>query len=93
MTIKREISIEELTDNYPFSVAFLREKGIVCIVCGEPIWGTLEEVAKTKGYDDQGIDQLVKELNEKATEDDNKKPKDQQKSFSKDIGKLDKYDT
>lgn len=93
MAIKRDISIEELTDNFPFSVSFLREKGIVCIVCGEPIWGTLEEVAQAKGYDDEGIDQLVNELNQKVTENDDKKPQDQQHSFSKGIGKLDKDNT
>lgn len=90
MAIKRNISIEELTDNYPFSVSFLREKGIVCIVCGEPVWGTLEEVAKSKGFDDEGIDQLVKELNEKANSDDEQSTGDKPQSFTKDIGNLDK---
>ncbi|MCF8218262.1 MAG: hypothetical protein K9I29_05180 [Bacteroidales bacterium] len=90
MAIKRNISIEELTDNYPFSVSFLREKGIVCIVCGEPVWGTLEEVAKSKGFDDAGIDKLVKELNEKANSDDEQSSGNEPQSFTKDIGNLDK---
>ncbi|MGM0611991.1 MAG: DUF1858 domain-containing protein [Bacteroidota bacterium] len=90
MAIKRNISIEELTDNYPFSVSFLREKGIVCIVCGEPVWGTLEEVAKSKGFDDAGIDKLVKELNEKAESDDGESSGNKPQSFTKDIGNLDK---
>lgn len=87
MAIKRDISIEDLTDNYPFSVSFLREKGIVCIVCGEPVWGTLEEVARSKGYDDAGIDQLVKQLNEKAENADENQTEDQQRSFNSEIGK------
>ncbi|MFO8054248.1 MAG: hypothetical protein R6U19_03690 [Bacteroidales bacterium] len=69
MAIKRDITIEELTDNYPFAVKFLREKGIVCIVCGEPVWGTLEEVARAKAYDEQGIDDLVEELNRQMNEE------------------------
>lgn len=90
MAIKRDISIEELTDNHPFSVSFLREKGIVCIVCGEPIWGTLEEIAKSKGFDDAGIDELVKELNEKAELSDEQDTGNEPKSFTKNIGKFDK---
>lgn len=65
MAIKRSISIEELTDKYPESVTFLRDKGIVCIVCGEPVWGSLEETAQLKGYNDDQIDELVLELNKK----------------------------
>ena len=41
--ITRDILIEELVNNYAFSVRYLMEKGIRCIMCGEPILGTLEE--------------------------------------------------
>ena len=44
--IHKDMEIEELVNNYPFSVKYLMEKGIRCIACGEPIWGTLEEAAK-----------------------------------------------
>jgi hypothetical protein len=37
-------------------------KGIVCIQCGEPIWGTLEELALRKGITQ--IEYIVLELNE-----------------------------
>lgn len=93
MAIKRNISIEELTDNYPFSVSFLREKGIVCIVCGEPVWGTLEEVARSKGYDDTGIDQLVNELNEKAENVDKEQKDGEERTFNREIGKYDPDDS
>ncbi len=46
--IAKQIEIEELVNNYPFSVKYLMEHGIRCIACGEPIWGTLEEAAKEK---------------------------------------------
>jgi len=42
------------------------EKGIRCIRCGEPIWGTLEEAAKEKDFDDEAIDTFVKEMNDLA---------------------------
>ena len=53
--------IEEIVERYPFLVKPLRERGIVCIRCGEPIWGTLEQVAVEKGIED--IVQLVDDLN------------------------------
>lgn len=39
--IEKTIFIEDLVREYPSSVRFLMEKGIKCIACGEPIWGTL----------------------------------------------------
>jgi len=65
--IDKNIEIEDLVNDYPFSVKYLSEQGIRCIACGEPIWGTLEEAAKEKGFDDSKIDHFVNELNEMAT--------------------------
>ncbi|MEJ2593789.1 MAG: DUF1858 domain-containing protein [bacterium] len=56
------ILIEELVENYPFSVRYLMENGIRCIMCGEPIWGTLEEAATEKGYKEKDINRFVKEM-------------------------------
>ncbi len=64
--ITKDILIEELVDNYPFSVRYLMEKGIRCIMCGEPIWGTLEEAAEEKGFDDDAIQNFVDEMNKLA---------------------------
>ena len=64
MKIIKDIYIEELVDLLPESVEYLRQKGIRCIACGEPIWGTLEEAAKEKGFDYQAIQQFVKDLND-----------------------------
>lgn len=61
--IDKNISIEELVEILPASVAFLREKGIVCILCGEPAWGTFAELATAKGFSNEDIDQLVAVLN------------------------------
>jgi methionine synthase II (cobalamin-independent) len=60
--IEKNILIEELVDNYSFSVRYLMEKGIRCIMCGEPIWGTLEEAATEKGFDNKQIEQFVHEM-------------------------------
>jgi len=66
--ITKDILIEELVDNYSFSVRYLMEKGIRCIMCGEPIWGTLEEAAKEKDFDDETIQQFVEEMKKLAAE-------------------------
>ncbi len=71
--ITKETTIEELVENVTGAVKYLMEQGIRCIICGEPIWGTLEEAAKEKGFDDQQIEVFVQDLikieNEKKRED------------------------
>jgi len=61
--ITKTIEIEDLVNDYPFSVKYLADQGIRCIACGEPIWGTLEEASKEKGFDDEKIQFFVDELN------------------------------
>ncbi len=64
--ITKTIQIEDLVEDYPFAVLFLKEKGIRCIMCGEPIWGTLEEACKEKDFSDEKIEELINELNKLA---------------------------
>lgn len=62
ITLSKEIEIEDLVNHFPKSVKYLSEKGIRCIACGEPIWGTLEEAALEKGFDQEQIALFVNEL-------------------------------
>lgn len=71
MTITKNITIEDLVNDYPFSVNYLSEKGIRCIKCGEPIWGTLEEACREKGFEEKQIDIFVDELNRLSIEKSN----------------------
>ena len=64
--IDKDITIEKLVAQMPEAVRFLMKKGIRCIACGEPVWGTLSEAAREKGFDDAAIEQFVAELNEMA---------------------------
>lgn len=64
--ISKTILIEELIERYPFSVSYLAQKGIRCVVCGEPIWGTLEEACKEKNFDAAAIESVVLDLNKLA---------------------------
>ena len=66
MKINKDISIEELIEQVPASVKYLMNEGIRCIVCGEPIWGTLEEAAEEKGFNEKDIERFVTELQELA---------------------------
>ena len=61
--ITKEITIEELVETVPGAVRYLSSQGIRCIACGEPVWGTLEEAAGEKGFNEDDILRFVKELN------------------------------
>lgn len=62
--ITKDVYIEDLVRDVPKSVTYLMEHGIKCLACGEPIWGTLEEAAKEKGFGEKDIERFVKEINE-----------------------------
>lgn len=65
--VTKDILIEDLVRDIPESVGYLMKNGIKCLACGEPIWGTLEQAAKDKGFDDEAIKRFVKEINELTT--------------------------
>jgi len=63
MKIYKEITIDELISKKPETISYLQNKGIKCIACGEPVWGTLEEFAKLKGFSESEINTIVEEIN------------------------------
>ncbi len=63
MDITKDTHIEELVEIVPDAINYLMEKGIRCIRCGEPIWGTLEEASKEKGFTEKDIAGFVDDLN------------------------------
>ncbi len=62
--ITKETTIEELVTILPESVSYLMEHGIRALICGEPIWGTVEEIILSKGFSQEQLDKMLKELNE-----------------------------
>ena len=62
-TIDENISIEELVEILPEAVSYLSRKGIKCIACGEPIWGTLGEAAAEKGFGKEETEAFIRDLN------------------------------
>ncbi|MDH3252607.1 MAG: DUF1858 domain-containing protein [Ignavibacteria bacterium] len=62
--IVKTIDIDDLIYDHPGFVRHLIRRGLPCLVCGEPTWGTLEHLARDKGFTDEAIDNLVDELND-----------------------------
>ena len=71
MELTADIPIEELVTAYPQAVGFLADRGLICIRCGEPFWGTLRELADSKNMGGQ-IEAIVQDLKavlEKTTDE------------------------
>jgi len=47
--------IEDIIWKYNDLNGFLMSKGLNCIVCGEPAWGTIGEFITSKGFDAEAI--------------------------------------
>ena len=59
--ISRTSDIEDIVSDYPELIRPLKDYGIACVVCGEPVWGTLEDLARSKNIGD--IDKIIAEMN------------------------------
>ena len=64
MEISPETTVEDLVRTLPASVRILSRHGLVCIRCGEPYWGTLQQLAAAKG--DVELGPIVEELRQAA---------------------------
>jgi len=60
--ITKDTIIEDLVEDHPELVVPLREYGIVCIACGEPVWGTLGELMDKKDLKNQ--DEILEKMNQ-----------------------------
>ncbi|RKZ03234.1 MAG: hypothetical protein DRQ04_02680 [Candidatus Hydrothermota bacterium] len=58
--LTEESTIEELVTRFPQTVNVFIKHGIPCIVCGEPLWGTIKENAEKYGVKD--LQSLMDEL-------------------------------
>ncbi|HOC24610.1 MAG TPA: DUF1858 domain-containing protein [bacterium] len=63
--INRDTLIEDLVREHPEMVRLLMDKGVRCLACGEPVWGTIAGAAAEKGFNDARIDELVQEINQR----------------------------
>jgi methionine synthase II (cobalamin-independent) len=59
--INENTTIEEIVREYPELIRPLMQYGIKCVMCGEPIWGTLKENAQEKGI--KNLSEILVDLN------------------------------
>lgn len=55
--------MERLLEEHPGVADWLLKRGIVCLRCGEPFWGTLAELLGNKGYTSADAEKIVADLN------------------------------
>ena len=78
--VGRDTWIEDLVRGNPAAVDVLMNRGIRCIRCGEPIWGTLEQAALEKGLGAAELDAVIAEINglsDQADADERDDPDDE----------------
>lgn len=46
--ITAQTQVEDLIAQHPDAIGFLMDRGVVCLVCGEPFWGALGELLAQK---------------------------------------------
>lgn len=68
--ITKDMTIEEVLEKFPETTKVFIEKNIPCLVCGEPLWGTVEETAQKYGAN---LDTLLDSLNEGTKERTNQR--------------------
>jgi len=59
--ISKTSDIEDIVSDYPELIRPLKEYGIACIACGEPVWGTLKDIAESKKI--ENLDLIINEMN------------------------------
>ncbi len=59
--ITASTSIDDLLDLLPEANGYLIEQGLPCLVCGDPFWGSIGDLARRRGIED--VDRIVGELN------------------------------
>nr|MBN2277143.1 DUF1858 domain-containing protein [candidate division Zixibacteria bacterium] len=58
--IKANEYVEDLIKRIPELDAYLMKRGIRCVICGEPVWGTIGELIESK---DMNVGQVLAEIN------------------------------
>lgn len=64
--ITLDMEIEDIVDEFPQTIGPMQEMGVQCMLCGEPVWGTLGERIKEKELPD--ADEILLLLNTVAAE-------------------------
>jgi len=65
MRFTKDTNLEELIRVMPGAASYFTKYNIRVMQGGSVIWGTIEQIAKKKNYNDEDVAKFVKELNEK----------------------------
>ncbi|MCD6463861.1 MAG: DUF1858 domain-containing protein [Thermotogae bacterium] len=60
--------IFEIVKKYPYLIEHFLRHGIKCIVCGDVLWGTLEEEARKQGITSGELQRIIEEANRMVVE-------------------------
>ena len=71
MTVDKETQVEELVEAHPEVAGWMTRRGMRCVVCGEPFWGTLEELASDSNLDEKDFEKFLVDLNAKLRGEEN----------------------
>ncbi|MBD3373176.1 MAG: DUF1858 domain-containing protein [Candidatus Coatesbacteria bacterium] len=63
MPLTPQTPVEVVLDEHPAAADWLLQRGVICLRCGEPFWGSLGELLRNKRYTDEETARLVDELN------------------------------
>ncbi len=66
--ITLEMFVEDLLGDYSEANRFFLERGMRCLKCGEPYWGSLAEFLKENGV--ENMDEFVEELKKAVGDQD-----------------------
>ncbi len=61
-SLSKDTLTEELVETDTRVVRFLINEGLPCVICGQPYWGSLGQLAREKGWSEERIDLLVEKL-------------------------------
>lgn len=65
--IKPEDLVEEVIQKYPQTVKIFMDFDFPCLICGEPVWGTIKENADRSGITGEKFEKMMEAVN-KAVE-------------------------
>ena len=66
--IRPEDFVEDVVSRHPQTVRIFMAHNFPCLVCGEPVWGTIEENASRNGLSDASFSALMNDLNDAVNE-------------------------
>ena len=62
-SINNDTLVEDLVHAWPDGVSFFMQRGVKCIACGEPIWGSIGDLCRSKGMTDETVNEVLAEAN------------------------------